>query len=444
MKISNKGKNYQGYLVAFYIVTTIAMYYISNNQLIVSQIAYVILGIVFIISPININVIFLFCLFPFPRLFLINHNFYTLVPLLEIIIVAKYILNRKITKNSMKLLILGLLILTYSAIVEYYRFSTISTSIEYCIKLLVVIVICEINDEKTRKICYTVLCIGIVVSAIGGYISPSLHRFTAMYSAEFISRAQGMLTDPGTFGQILVCAMSCAIALLFQRNDNRRIGFKRIVGTIMFCFFCLYFIIQSGTRASLIGVVVIYIVVIYWLVNKKNKGVQLIGYFTVVLSVIFAESLASALFNAVSATHGGGDVLSDSRFEIWQNYWNVYRNDPSIIIFGVGMESCNRLGSQLGIGNPHNIIIEKIFESGVIGLVLNIMFFYEVVKRKIMRISEKTTLPFYVFLSTLFVYGVAGSEIPYCLLSLINEKSYVKQATNTSHVDDNERENESS
>ena len=76
----------------------------------------------------------------------------------------------------------------------------------------------------------------------------------------------------------------------------------------------------------------------------------------------------------------------------------------------------------MGLGNPHNIIIEKIVECGIIGFVLNFFIFYPMIKRKRMSFKTPETLPFYVLLSTLMVYGSSGLDLPYLLLALIIER----------------------
>ena len=128
------------------------------------------------------------------------------------------------------------------------------------------------------------------------------------------------------------------------------------------------------------------------------------------------------LFDAISLTHGGEALSEDIRLSIWIRYiQNIWEN-PDVVLFGVGMNSCGLYGEMMCLGNPHNIIIEKAVECGLIGILLNLNIFYPLIKRKKMSILIPETLPFYVFLSTLMVYGSSGLDLPYLLLALVIEK----------------------
>lgn len=91
-------------------------------------------------------------------------------------------------------------------------------------------------------------------------------------------------------------------------------------------------------------------------------------------------------------------LSDDNRMDIWKGYLTELLKHPDIILFGVGMDSCNVLGKIVGIGNPHNVIIEKVVECGFIGLILNVGVFYPMIVEKNMKFSNIYALPFYVYL----------------------------------------------
>jgi O-antigen ligase len=234
------------------------------------------------------------------------------------------------------------------------------------------------------------------------------------------------MTDPGSFGQTVVCAIAIIVTILFSRNNEMgdlgwRYEVRRFigVGAIIILF---YFMLLSGTRACMLALAIVYSAVLYWLLRVRKRRVQVLGFFCCIASFLILPTIVNNLSDLLLSSHGG-EMLSDAaRLRIWQGYLSEIVAHPEILIFGIGMDSCNELGQLAGIGNPHNVLIEKTIECGLIGFFLNLGIFYPLIKRKDMRFSNVFTLPFYVFLSTLLVYGSVGAWLPYLLLALINKK----------------------
>ena len=267
------------------------------------------------------------------------------------------------------------------------------------------------------------------MSALVGYLFPTVSRYTALFTMEYNPRFQGLLADPGEFGQTMVCAVAMIITLFVinrQRKALLEVGKARngfqVANSIVLCAFFLYFAILSGTRACLIAIAVIYIAVLIRLFQTRKKSTQIIALLIGIVSIFALSSVGTMLFDVVSSTHGGESLSEDIRLSIWSGYIQNIWDNPDVLLFGVGMNSCGVYGEVMGLGNPHNIIIEKTVECGLIGLVFNFFIFYPLIKRKKMSFKTPETLPFYVLLSTLMVYGSSGLDLPYLLLALIIEK----------------------
>lgn len=413
----------------FYILFFLTIIDINRGSSIVSMISYVLILLIAIICREEIGVTLLFGLFPLQRVFMISKGFMTVVPLISILIIIKCFRHYRVFRRCEKQLAAVIILFVYSLIVEFIRFSSIGNTINYILTVILMIVICEIVNKELRKSCMIVYCVSSIFSAMVGYLFPSVSRFTALFTMEYNPRFQGLLADPGEFGQTMMCAVAMIITLFVINRQQKglkevekvRKGFQ-VINAIIFCIIFLYFAILSGTRACLIAIAIIYIAVLVRLFQTKRKSTQIIALLIGVISIFALSSIGTMLFDVVSATHGGESLSEDIRLSIWSGYMQSIRNNLDVVLFGVGMNSCGMYGGKMGLGNPHNIIIEKIVECGIIGFVLNFFIFYPMIQRKRMSFKTPETLPFYVLLSTLMVYGSSGLDLPYLLLALIIER----------------------
>lgn len=413
-------------LITFYLVFFITSIFVNTGNAIVSSVSYFIVILIACFSSINTDIIILFSIIPFPRIFLLSPDFMTIVPIIEGLIIVKYYFKTKIGVKSLRQIKACFILLIYSCIVEYLRFSTISSSIKYMLTIFTMIVVWNVTDSNLRKRCFVTFCISSFLSGIVGWYYPNVSAFTSLYVSPHNKRFQGLMPDPGSFGQIMICTISMVVFLLATsryHNRLRRFNIKSIITSLILCLTCLYFIFQSGTRACLIGIAVIYFVIILKLLkSKRSVKIRSLGVFALLISLILLVPVSNYLFNAISLTHGGDGLDNEKRFLIWRSYINGYLDSIDVILFGVGMDSCNIYGKLMGFGNPHNVIIEKVYESGLIGLIINLAIFTPIVKSKNMRLTNMSALPFYAFFSTLLVYGSVGIELPYFLLALIDSK----------------------
>lgn len=416
-------------ITIFYTLFFITVLSLNLNITNISSISYVLILIVSIFTSFELNIIFLFCIIPFQRLFLFSPDFMTLVPLLELLIIFKYLLRIKIKKSIFNQMLFCLILLIYSSSIEILRFSSFDNSLKFIITIICLVVISDSQNLKLSKQCLMYFSVSALLSSVIGYFFPVVSSFTALYTSEYTFRFQGLMGDPGEFGQTMVSSIAIIVMLIFM-NEDKPYSFKyyfKIFCYILSVFVFLISIILSGTRACLIALGVIYLFSMYWIFSKKKKKNILIGILLSIVSIIFIAALGNVFIETLFSTHGGEAISDDNRFIIWKSYWDMYKSNPSILIFGVGMDNANLFGQTYGLGNPHNFIIEKLTESGFIGLILNLLIFIPIIRKKNMAISNYLTLPFYAFLSTLLVYGSVGIVLPYLLLSLINNKENKKE-----------------
>lgn len=429
------------FLYVLFLATVIT---INQGSSTVSAISYVLILLTAVICREEIDVMLLFCLFPIQRIFMLSSGFMTVVPLIIILIIIKCFIHRRVFNHCQNQLLTAIVLFFYSSLIEFIRFSTIKNTVEYILTIVLMIVICEIVNQRLRKSCMVLYCISSILSALVGYLFPTVSKYTALFTMEYNPRFQGLLTDPGTFGQTMACAIAMIITIFVLKRQEERVRIDiekrknifQVLIIIVLCVCLLYFIILSGTRACLIAIGVIYAIVLARLFRTKRKSTQIVALFVGIFSILALSSIGTMLIDAVMAAHGGEALAEDTRFSIWSGYIQNIWNHLDVILFGVGMNSCNVYGEVMGLGNPHNVIIEKVAECGLIGLILNFFIFYPLIKRKKMSFITPETLPFYVWLSTLMVYGSSGSDMPYLLLALIIEKREVDRNENNKNYTD--------
>lgn len=417
----NRYKNYP--VVCFYLLFAINVLLINRGSTWFSPIAYIVIVFLAILSSPETDTVLMFCLMPLPRIFMISSGMMTLVPIIQVIICLKFLVGNGLEKRQFACLFV---LTIYSGLNEMLRFSTIGNTLQYVLTIFTMIVVASILSDELRRNCYITFVISTVLSAVVGHLCPSVSNYVALYGGEYNTRFQGLMTDPGSFGQSVVCAIAIIMTMLFFKDRETEAGesqhrMQRVlsIGAIIILF---YYMLLSGTRACMLALAIVYVVVLYWLLRAKKRWIQVVGVCCCIASLLILPTIVNNLFDALLSTHGGEMLSDDRRLTIWRNYLSEMVAHPEILVFGVGMDSCNALGQVAGIGNPHNVLIEKAIECGLIGFLLNLGIFYPLFKRKDMRLSNVFTLPFYVFLSTLLVYGSVGVWLPYLLLSLINEK----------------------
>ena len=421
-QLENKKQKYS--ISIFYLLFIATVFTINKGIFALSSISYFVIIAIVIISNLKTSIALLFCLLPFQRIFLLSKSFMTLIPFFLLTIIIKYLLKGKIKKSILNSIAACFVLLIYSGIVEYIRLSSFNRTLQYVVTIIVMIIICDVIDDKLRFDCFKFYCFSAFLSGIIGYLMPKVSDYTALFSMEYNARLQGLMADPGEFGQMIVTAIAMSLALCSFLNKSKKNICKKIYIflTIIYDIIMFGFAILSGTRACLIGLAVIYGYALYYFLRTKNRKQQILGAIFFVVSIFLISSLSSFLFDIVSTAHGGEQLLDDSRLMIWSGYFKHIVSNFEIVLVGVGMDSCGAYGKTVGLGNPHNVIIEKTVENGIVGLCLNIVIFRSLLKKKKKSLYYVENLPFYVYLSTLMVYGSSGLVLPYLLLAFLKQK----------------------
>ena len=171
-------------------------------------------------------------------------------------------------------------------------------------------------------------------------------------------RNNGVFPHPNSLGQVAALSLILVIA----SRSNKLL--------VLFPILCL---IKCGSRTALIGILMALLVyLIVWVFRNgatKGKSVKLESPFAIggfVLTILLASSVQFlGYLNLLDPS------ALTSRASIWQSAYSIYKSSP-ILGLGWGWEQ-RAVDSQLiniWATSAHNAILDIIFSSGVIGLIV--------------------------------------------------------------------------
>lgn len=181
----------------------------------------------------------------------------------------------------------------------------------------------------------------------------------------------GVPQDPNWVPLLFVITFAFGI---FQIR-NRRIPFFIRIILLFLSLLSVYETILTGSRGALFGLIVLFMV---WLINEMRVSlIRCIIVFSVLFLIYFlfvnyfSNNLSTSIIERL--TH----VREDSRLVIWKNLISSYFDgNPIQLIFGRGDGSCVK---YLNIG-AHNDFLEALYEFGLLGLILQILHWYYLLK----------------------------------------------------------------
>lgn len=158
-------------------------------------------------------------------------------------------------------------------------------------------------------------------------------------------------------------------------------------------FFSIYVVFLSGSRGTMFSLVVVLGVWLFINVFRGKVKSYLLVLLATFLLLYFESDRLIASVDVDLLSRFDSDATDAGRFDIWHRLLPEYLNGNFFqLVFGRGIGSCLR---DLGMSG-HNIILEQLFQMGILGLVLLISFLFIVFKD---AIKSKNILGFYILLA---------------------------------------------
>lgn len=248
-------------------------------------------------------------------------------------------------------------------------------------------------------------------------------QFAGRISVRSQSNADLAVINPITVGIFGVCLF---VAVLTRLITIRATTTKHIIQIALLILSGIN-IILSASRGPFLTLVILIIFISFFYVKKlarKKSGILVISFISLLIFILFTYVLAPYFSNKEvflfqrlgDITYILGNGAKEARNYSYEGAWNDFINNP---LFG------NHFVGSYDNFYPHNIILEVMMSTGLIGLILFLGFSFRIVKN--LRLVINNTLNsqflqlFMVGLSFVILSLSSGSIItsPECWIFII-------------------------
>lgn len=272
------------------------------------------------------------------------------------------------------------------------------------------------NKLYLLKILKFILSTMIIINTIVFIISPHWSYKT------FIVRFQGIFSNPNTLGMFLFVSLPVFVYFFLSSN-------KKLEKIVNFTFILLIFMLAIFTfsRAALLGMLIFMMVILFYLKKRLFKIIFLTSI--VLLVVLFNSPTLMELFR-----------LSEDPFTYRDRIWQIgLENFSESKIIGKGYGTTQQIMSnkfilkkydvsEYHLGKHfHNIYVEILCETGLIGLLLFVIFLISTSCKFIKKIktSKNEEQIFAISVYSLFIGVIVHGFFESMLLSAGNVSNLI-------------------
>ena len=303
------------------------------------------------------------------------------------------------------LLILTLLVMLVTT-------ENINENLTYIIRyavLVLIVILMKYDEEFFYIIFYCILSAGIVhvIATLWFYFDTDFYManiypsFTTNQKAHLYEQVQynhhavGLSNHYSQNGIYTAIALCASFALLFMKSH------KNILRKALLPAVALFALILTGKRGVLIFSV--FAILITYIICKKgafaNKLVTVLFIVSSMSLVIYAlsfyvEGIASSIkrITAMFLTENETSDVSNGRFKLYAIAWNFFKNSP---VLGIGWrefskEVVNFYNQDSVLRDAHNVFLQLLCETGVIGFLIFISLFISAITQTV-RLAVKST-----------------------------------------------------
>lgn len=254
-------------------------------------------------------------------------------------------------------------------------------------QLLLLRILLERQEDRVVIRTSKLFCVGIIISSLYALILRGTPQMIALrgnevpaYWGSTAMRFQGLFQDPNYYMALLVVAIVLMIKL--RGNGNLGKGFF-FIGTG-----CLFFLgILTYSKTFLVVFSAVFVIYVFMQVRKGNYfgGVCLMALAGIcILMSVFVESSPFAIILHRLTSNSGISDLTTGRSEIYVRYLKVITENIVSLLAGGG------LGAEVLGMNTHNLFLEITYYTGLIGLVLFLLYMFSLVYLMKERATDET------------------------------------------------------
>jgi len=398
----------------------IAYYMLKSNQAL-NLLLLLVSVVYFSFSSIEKNLQSIYFLLPLSLAFSISEGGFSVVAILELILLFKILYTKKRVLGGYLICIFGL---TFSQLITILFFQTaFSDVISLFINVVSLMVLYDyfassVSDNAlSMKLSFV---LGVFVSGLLPIIL-SFQSFRSFIMLNILFRFKGLWTNPNYYGQQVNIAVAILIGSLLTKEV------KASPLSLIILLFLVLFGIMTVSR-SFLFILLFMSLCYFWTLLKSMKSRKLVTKLMIVVSAMII--LGGAAYLSVNMVASKRGLVSDNRdllsgrltnSSIILNRYVTYEN-PVLLVFGFGvMNSYKFIDKTEGtnILNTHNTYYDVITDFGVFGLLLVSMivvgYFF---KTKHINLFREDNLYIIVILLSAFVMSYVLTDYFYYLVAL--------------------------
>lgn len=238
-------------------------------------------------------------------------------------------------------------------------------------------------------------------------------------SSEYYSMAQSI-------GYVFAIILFLHLIYLKYFMGRRVQLMKKVLSCAAIALSAYGILFDARSRGALVSLAIYVWALIFINVRNKSRmvGFAVVGCVAILLLLnlesvlIFLSELLNAMGLHVNAVEKsvyflrGGMGIDNGRSEIFKMSWELIRKSP-LVGSGVGA-----LQKYYGVEYPHNILLQLLYEIGIIGTVIVVVFLMRGVISNFLRIKTHPDFGNAVFQNQIFEYFIFLSTVGYLLFSL--------------------------
>ncbi|MCP6718254.1 MAG: O-antigen ligase family protein [Patescibacteria group bacterium] len=232
-------------------------------------------------------------------------------------------------------------------------------------------------------------------------------------NSQLSSRGGGAIGNTSFLAAYLLFDIFFALVLFLTKKSS----FLRIFSGISLLFLIPTLLISTARGAIISFWFGLFLILLGYLLFSKKKKLQKIGTGLILCLVILA--IAALVIQPSFLKDRVGNVLKDMkpRFVVWEKGWKGFLEKP---IFGWGPENFNvvftkffnpcvflsECGGEIWFDRVHNIVLDTLVNSGVIGLLSHLLIFAVSIFAlfKICLKKEENMMPCLIMAALLIIY----------------------------------------
>ena len=281
--------------------------------------------------------------------------------------------------------------------------------------LLALLILLHAISYRTCSLIYPLLAIvGIIV----GYVM--IKNMNMVADVRLSLQVGDTMQDPNWIAIFLFAPFCVGLNLI----QNKRVILK-ILGMVL-AIYSFYVVFLTGSRGALLGLIAAFLVWIR-MTFKKSRGISvaLIIAAFILAFYMFIVYMIPAVEVGLIERYTGGEI-GDDRTAIWSRLIPEYLNGNIVeLMFGRGPGTCVR---DVGM-SAHNMFLEQLFQTGLFGIILMIVFIFQFFKD---TIKCNNVLGLYI-ISALFtlslttpIWGHIYFMTPLAMVAYVNNAQTLK------------------